>query len=104
MTPDLHCQDPRRPGAARSSSCLARRHPPSAPCRPSPARVQSVAPILQQATSAVVNIAIRGQVRERNPLFQDPFFRRFFDLLEVVEREVHPRGRASSSTAGRATS
>jgi len=52
----------------------------------------SVAPILQQATPAVVNIAVRGHVRERNPLFQDPFFRRFFDMPEVVEREVQSAG------------
>ncbi|MGK9167739.1 Do family serine endopeptidase [Inquilinus limosus] len=52
----------------------------------------SVAPILQQVTPAVVNIAVRGHVRERNPLFQDPFFRRFFDMPEVVEREVQAAG------------
>jgi serine protease Do len=92
VTPDLHCQDPRRQGAAWSSSCLARRRPPSAPAALRRPAVQSVASILQQATSAVVNIAIRGQVRERNPLFQDPFFRRFFDMLEVVEREVQSAG------------
>jgi len=52
----------------------------------------SVAPVLQQVTPAVVNIAVRGHVRERNPLFQDPFFRRFFDMPEVVEREVQAAG------------
>jgi len=52
----------------------------------------SVAPILQKATPAVVNIAVRGHMRERNPLFQDPFFRRFFDMPEVVEREVQSAG------------
>lgn len=41
----------------------------------------SLAPILEKATPAVVNIATRGSVRVRsNPLFKDPFFRRFFDL------------------------
>ncbi|WP_342236042.1 hypothetical protein [Inquilinus sp. OTU3971] len=64
----------------------------------------SVAPILQQATPAVVNIAVRGHVRERNPLFQDPFFRRFFDMPEVWSARSSPRDRASSSTPGRATS
>lgn len=41
----------------------------------------SLAPILEKTTPAVVNIATRGSVRVRsNPLFEDPFFRRFFDL------------------------
>ncbi|MGL4964411.1 MAG: trypsin-like peptidase domain-containing protein [Inquilinus sp.] len=40
----------------------------------------------------MVNIAIRGQVRERNPLFQNRFFRRFFHMLEVVECEVQSAG------------
>ncbi|MEM7208928.1 MAG: Do family serine endopeptidase [Pseudomonadota bacterium] len=41
----------------------------------------SLAPVLEKATPAVVNIATRGSVRVRsNPLFEDPFFRRFFDL------------------------
>ena len=41
----------------------------------------SLAPILERTTPAVVNIATRGSVRvQSNPLFEDPFFRRFFDL------------------------
>lgn len=44
-------------------------------------QLPSLAPILEHTTPAVVNIAARGKVRVRNnPLFEDPFFRRFFDL------------------------
>ncbi len=47
----------------------------------------SLAPMLEQITPAVVNIATRSDVRIReNPLLQDPFFRRFFDLPEPRPR------------------
>ncbi|HCU88781.1 MAG TPA: serine endoprotease DegQ [Gammaproteobacteria bacterium] len=40
----------------------------------------SLAPMLQQVTPAVVNIATEGIIEIRtNPLFNDPFFRRFFN-------------------------
>jgi Do/DeqQ family serine protease len=40
----------------------------------------TLAPLLQEVTPGVVNIATRGRARlEQNPLFQDPFFRRFFE-------------------------
>ena len=43
----------------------------------------SLAPMLEDATPAVVNIATRGSVEIRmNPLFNDPFFRRFFNIPE----------------------
>ena len=38
----------------------------------------SLAPILERVTPAVVNISTRGRVQQRNPLMDDPFFRRFF--------------------------
>jgi serine protease Do/serine protease DegQ len=47
------------------------------------APMPSLAPMIRRASPAVVNIAIRGTVKERgnsrNPLLDDPFFRRFFD-------------------------
>ncbi len=52
--------------------------------------VPSLAPIVKKAAPAVVNIATRGTVREqrpRNPLLEDPFFRRFFDAPEFQPRE-----------------
>jgi Do/DeqQ family serine protease len=54
------------------------------------APVPSLAPIVKKAAPAVVNIATRGTVREqrpRNPLLEDPFFRRFFDVPEMGPRE-----------------
>jgi serine protease Do/serine protease DegQ len=44
----------------------------------------SLAPMIKAASPAVVNIATRGVLTERvqhnNPLLQDPFFRRFFNV------------------------
>jgi len=44
----------------------------------------SLAPMVKRASPAVVNIATRGTIKEkagqRNPLAEDPFFRRFFDV------------------------
>jgi serine protease DegQ len=43
----------------------------------------SLAPMLEQVTPAVVNIATKSKVRiHENPLLQDPFFRRFFGIPE----------------------
>ena len=56
--------------------------------------VLTVAPILKGVTPAVVNIAVvtRAPV-ESNPLFRDPFFRRFFDLPErPTPRETQSAG------------
>jgi len=40
----------------------------------------TLAPMLEKASPAVVNIASTGRVRvQQNPLFNDPFFRRFFE-------------------------
>ncbi|MGR9092072.1 MAG: DegQ family serine endoprotease [Gammaproteobacteria bacterium] len=52
----------------------------------------SLAPMLEDATPAVVNIATRGSVEMRmNPLFNDPFFRRFFNVPD------QPRQRKTQS-------
>ena len=40
----------------------------------------SLAPMLEAVNPAVVNIATYTNVEVRNPLLQDPFFRRFFDV------------------------
>ena len=45
--------------------------------------VPSLAPMLKNVTPAVVNIATRGTVQQENPLLNDPFFRRFFDIPNV---------------------
>ena len=45
------------------------------------APLPSLAPMLKRVAPAVVNIATEGRVTVRpNPLFKDPFFRKFFDL------------------------
>src|SRR5438128_7053242 len=57
------------------------------------APVPSLAPMLSKVTPGVVNIAVRGKVKEQNPLFQDPVFRRFFNLQpEERERETQATG------------
>jgi serine protease Do/serine protease DegQ len=56
--------------------------------------VQSLAPILKEVVPGVVNIAVRGTIPVKdNPLYSDPFFRRFFDLPErPPEREFQSAG------------
>jgi Do/DeqQ family serine protease len=56
--------------------------------------VPSLAPMLARVTPGVVNIAVRGRVREQNPLLQDPFFRRFFDL----PHNMRPQMRETEAT------
>ncbi|HWB49653.1 MAG TPA: Do family serine endopeptidase [Stellaceae bacterium] len=57
--------------------------------------VPSLAPMLNAITPGVVNIAVKGRTREQNPLLQDPFFRRFFNIPQgqgYVERETQATG------------
>lgn len=52
----------------------------------------TLAPMLEKTTPAVVNIATKSRVRiKQNPLLNDPFFRRFFDIPDT------PRERQSQS-------
>ncbi|MCU0756208.1 MAG: Do family serine endopeptidase [Xanthomonadales bacterium] len=48
----------------------------------------SLAPMLERVTPAVVNINSSQRVRVRNPFFDDPFFRRFFDVPDVPQERV----------------
>ena len=60
------------------------------------APLPSLAPMIKKVSPAVVNIATRGTIRERgaqNPLLDDPFFRRFFD----VPPDAGPRERPFQS-------
>jgi Do/DeqQ family serine protease len=61
------------------------------------APMPSLAPIVKRVSPAVVNIATRGTIKEkpgqRNPLLDDPFFRRFFD----VPPDSRPRERQFQS-------
>jgi serine protease Do/serine protease DegQ len=68
---------------------------PAAPVADSP--MPSLAPMVKRVSPSVVNIATRGTIKEkpgqRNPLMDDPFFRRFFD----VPPDAKPRERQFQS-------
>ena len=52
-------------------------------------RVPSLAPLIEDVTPAVVNIAVMSaSPEEDNPLMQDPFFRRFFGLPDRPEPQL----------------
>lgn len=45
--------------------------------------VPSLSPMIKRVSPAIVNVATRGTIKDRgpqNPLLDDPFFRRFFDV------------------------
>ncbi len=63
---------------------------------PNGGAMPSLAPMIESVSPAVVNIAVEAQVRQaQNPLMQDPFFRRFFDLPEQA-----PTRRAVAAGSG----
>jgi len=67
--------------------------PAQIPAQPGETPVPSLAPMLKHVTPAVVNVATRGTVQEQNPLANDPFFRRFFDIPNgPVEHEFQAAG------------
>jgi serine protease Do/serine protease DegQ len=63
----------------------------------------SLAPMIERATPAVVNIATEGHVQMRlNPLFNDPFFRRFFNIPDQMpERKTQALGSGVIIDSGR---
>jgi serine protease Do/serine protease DegQ len=63
----------------------------------------TLAPLVNEVTPAVVNISvITRSPLEDNPLFRDPFFRRFFDLPErPAQREEQAAGSGVIVDAGR---
>jgi Do/DeqQ family serine protease len=71
--------------------------PSAAPAEAAP--MPSLAPMVKRVSPAVVNVATRGTIKERpgqrNPLLDDPFFRRFFDVppdLKPRERQFQSAG------------
>lgn len=53
-------------------------------------KLPSLAPMLERVTPGVVNIASKGTVRVRSqlsPFFNDPFFRRFFNVPETESKQ-----------------
>jgi serine protease Do len=59
---------------------------------PSTGQIPTLAPLVRQVTPAVVNISVQGKIREDNPLYQDPFFREFFDVPKQLERQFQATG------------
>lgn len=47
-------------------------------------RIPTLAPLVRETTPAVVNISVRGRVKQDNPLYRDPFFREFFGLAVPI--------------------
>jgi Do/DeqQ family serine protease len=78
--------------AALAAAPLSAAMPPAVGDSPLP----TLAPMIKKVSPAVVNIATRGTIHERgpqNPLLDDPFFRRFFD----VPPDTGPRERQFQS-------
>jgi len=57
--------------------------------------VPSLAPMLEQVTPSIVNIATYATVEVRNPLLEDPYFRRFFNIPD--RRKRYRRAQAAGS-------
>ena len=59
---------------------------------PMPSLMPSLAPMIEASTPGVVNIATYASVSVTNPLLQDPFFRRFFNVPERRSRRLQSAG------------
>ncbi len=58
----------------------------------------TLAPLLAEVTPAVVNISVESrQTAEMNPLFNDPFFQRFFDMQPMPQQPM-PRQQMSAGS------
>jgi serine protease DegQ len=73
--------------AAFASAALAR-----TPLLDEQRGVLTLAPVLEKVTPAVVSISVQSRVPTDNPLFRDPFFRRFFGLPDIPERQIMSAG------------
>jgi len=53
----------------------------------------TLAPVLEEVTPAVVNISVTGKTTrmQRNPLYDDPFFRRFFNFPQQEQGPARPQ-------------
>ncbi len=61
----------------------------------------TLAPMIEQVHPAVVNISTYSSQRNSyNPLFNDPFFRRFFNLPDQEQLERQPKRRQRSAGSG----
>lgn len=73
------------------------------PARVGDEELPTLAPMVERVRPAVVNISTEGRVRvPRNPLLDDPFFRRFFGVPDQPrERRTHSLGSGVIIDAGR---
>ena len=55
-------------------------------------KLPTLAPLVREVTPSVVNIAVRGRVKENNPRYRDPRFREFLDVPKELEREIQAVG------------
>lgn len=65
------------------------------PMRMPDGEVPTLAPVMERVTPTVVNIATFTNVEVRNPLLNDPFFRRFFDMPRNQPRYRRTRSAGS---------
>jgi serine protease Do len=52
----------------------------------------TLAPLLHEVVPGVVNIAVKGRVKEDNPLYKDYFFRRFLKVPKQIEKDFEAAG------------
>jgi serine protease Do len=55
-------------------------------------KLPTLAPLVREVTPSVVNISVRGRVKESNPLYRDPIYREFLDVPKELEREIQAVG------------
>src|SRR5262249_45005728 len=79
-------------GLAAQEPAALRRVPPSPPELRLP-----YAPVVQRAAPAVVNVYAAKTVAVRNPLFDDPIFRRFFGVPGAPGGQGEPVQRSLGS-------
>jgi serine protease Do len=46
-----------------------------------------LAPLLNEVVPGVVNIAVKGRLKEDNPLYKDFFFRQFLKVPKQIEKD-----------------
>ncbi len=89
--------------AGLASLFIAAAAPAALPAEISGQPLPSLAPLVKTTSPAVVNIATRGTVdAPNNPLLNDPFFRRFFNVPpQQQQREVSSAGSGVIFDAGK---
>ena len=55
-------------------------------------KLPTLAPLVREVTPSVVNIAVRGRVKENNRRYRDPLFRELLEAPKELEREVQAVG------------